>query len=282
MNDEQATKLAREAALAWRMSTDEKTEHTYSEVLHGLAALLVSVGFVYVPTGKGGWIDTVAGLLSTMFHWPLASYNIWQMTAEQIVRGVCQAYTPRSVDREAIHDRHWSGPRQYYNDSIAEKCADFDQYAREVRKALETKGIKRRGTQKWKAFYSEKRDHAIMTMENQVNIGIVAVEREYMQKADAIRSEYLPDIERDLSHRVQQESVLRKLCEAVDKPFPEALESWFAECRKEYERRRNVVESHCTWLVKQCQTEDVTALVQEVCKRRPELAPFFAEEETKP
>lgn len=281
MNDEQATKLAREAALVWRESTDEKTEHTYSEVLHGLAALLVAVGFVYTPTGQGGWGDSIAGMLNRMFHWPLASYNIWQMQAEQIVRGMCEAYAPSSYNRSKLEDRYWNGPREYRNVSIAEKCADFDEYAREVRVALEGQGIQRRGTKKWKAFYAEKRDHALMIMGNQVNIGIVAVEQEFMAKADAIRAEHLPKIDQDFVHRIEQEKVLRKLCESVDRPFPDTLVVWFVDCRKEYERRKSVVESHCKWLVDQCRTEDVAALVREACKRRPELAPFVCEEMTK-
>lgn len=282
MNDEQATKLAREAALAWCNSTDDKEPHDYSEVLHGLAALLVSVGYVYTPKGTGGWSDSVAGLLSSAFHWPLASYNWRQMTAEQIVRGVCEAYTPREIDRErAFDDRYWMSPRCITNDDISEKCADFNQYAREVRAALESKKIQRRGTKAWKAFYNEKRDHALSTMEHQVCIGIVAVESEYKAKADKIRAEYMPKLDRWVEGECEREAVLRKLCEAVDKPFPEALAKWYTDVRATYERRKKAIEDHCAWLVKQVETDDFAALVCEACKRRPELAPFVCEEMTK-
>lgn len=280
--NEQATKMAREAALAWRMSTDDKQPHDYSEVLHGLAALLVSVGYVHTPKGTGGWSDSVAGLLSSAFHWPLASYNLRDMTVEQIVRGVCEAYTPCEIGRErAFDDRHWMEPRCYTNDVIEEKCADFNRYAREIQTKLDALKISRRGTKKWKSFYNTNRDYVLSVMAAQVNTGIVAVEDEYKAKADKIRSEYMPKLDRWLASESEREAVLRKLCEAVDKPFPEPLVKYYDDVSTTYARRKKAIEHHCSWLVSQARTEDVDSLVREACKRRPELAPFVCEEMTK-
>jgi hypothetical protein len=275
MNDEQATKLAREAALAWRESTDDKEPHTYGETCKGLEALLLSVGYEYTPKNDGSWSDSIGGMLSSadMFHWPLAGYDIWKMTAQQIVEGMLLSCMPSDHDRSRMSPSYWHGFRDYTTGyRSCDRFPIFMVYESETAKKIKADKL-RKGSKKLTEFYAKNREHVMRTMREQVEIELVNVQAEDEKKIERIRSEYLPKIDHSLQHVAEQEAILIKLCEVFDKPLPESLVSWFSVKRTEYARRKQEVEGHCEYLRKAIPS-NIDELIRDACIGRASLAPF--------
>lgn len=279
MNDEQATKLAREAALAWRDATGEG-EHVYGETCKGLEALLLSVGFDYVVKNPNDWSDSIGGLLSSteMFHWPIASYNIHQMTAAQIVRGMLLSCIPSEYDRSRYSAAYWQEPRDYTPSyRIADRCADFASFEAEVQSKIKKDKL-RKGSKKLAEFYDRERERIVVIIRKHVVAGIERVQAENARKIENIRAEYLPKIERDERRDADIERVLVKLCEAVEGDWPELtkVRAWYEYRRTERTRRMKIVDEHCEYLRKMIPM-DPDAIVREGCQGRPVLAPFIVE-----